>query len=308
MAWPIPTRKQRNYTALITRARQQKTAVPFDEVPSVAEKASVIERILLHDRILVIMSLAVVSVLSWIYLAVLAIDMAEGDMSLMGQNMTIGSMEAMTATMNVWSLSTFALMFIMWWVMMVGMMVPSAAPMILLFALVTRKQAEAENPGRCIAIFTTTYLVVWGGFSVVATLAQWALTEATLLSPMMVGSSQWLTISLLVACGVYQLTPLKQACLSKCRSPLSLLMTKWHPGDLGAMKMGFSHGAYCLGCCWLLMSLLFVGGAMNLIWVALIAALVLVEKVLPHGNLLGKLGGIVMLALAALILSESLFS
>ena len=118
MAWPIPTRKQRNYTALITRARQQNTAAPFDEVPPVAEKASVVERILLHDRILVIMSLAVVSVLSWIYLAVLAIDMAEGDMSLMGQNTTIGSMEAMTATMNVWSLSTFALMFVMWWVMM----------------------------------------------------------------------------------------------------------------------------------------------------------------------------------------------
>jgi len=150
--------------------------------------------------------------------------------------------------------------------------------------------------------------VVWGGFSVVATLAQWVLTEAALLSPMMVASSQWLTISLLAACGVYQLTPLKQACLNKCRSPLSLLMTKWHSGGFGAMRMGFSHGVFCLGCCWLLMALLFVGGVMNLIWIALIAALVLAEKVLPHGNLLGKLGGIVMLALAAFSFSKSLFS
>jgi predicted metal-binding membrane protein len=281
--------------------------VPFDGVPPVAEKASVMERILLRDRVLVIISLAVLSVLSWVYLAVLAMDMAEGDMSLMGQNIAAGSMVAMTATMNVWPLSTFFLMLIMWWVMMVGMMVPSAAPMILLFALVTRKQAEAENPGKRIAIFAATYIVVWGGFSVVATLAQWALTEAALLSPKMVASSQWLTIGLLAACAIYQLTPLKQACLGKCRSPLSFLMTNWHPGDLGAMKMGLSHGAYCLGCCWLLMALLFVGGVMNLFWVALIAVLVLAEKVLPHGNLLGKLGGLLMLGLAAYILPESLF-
>jgi len=107
MAWPIPTRKRRKCTASTTHARQQQTAVPFDGVPPVAEKASVMERILLRDRVLVIISLAVLSVLSWIYLAVLAMDMAEGDMSLMGQNMAAGSMVAMTATMNVWSLSTF---------------------------------------------------------------------------------------------------------------------------------------------------------------------------------------------------------
>ncbi|MAG97088.1 MAG: DUF2182 domain-containing protein [Alphaproteobacteria bacterium] len=264
------------------------------------------QRILKRDRILVATSLAVLGILPWIYLAVLAMDMAKGDMSLMGQNMAAGSMEAMTATMNAWSVSTFILMFVMWWVMMVGMMVPSAAPMILLFAQLTRKQTETENPGPQIALFTGTYLVVWAGFSLLATLAQWALTEAALLSPMMVSSSQWLTIGLLTACGLYQFTPLKHACLGKCRSPLGFLMTKWQPGNLGVIRLGFSHGTFCLGCCWLLMALLFVGGVMNLIWVALIAILVLVEKILPRGDFLGKLGGAAMLVLAAYLVFPKL--
>jgi predicted metal-binding membrane protein len=258
------------------------------------------ERILRHDRILVVIALAVLTVLAWLYLFILTNDMAKGDMSLMG-------MGAMTASMSQWSLITFALMGVMWWVMMVGMMVPSAAPMILLFATVTRKGAGDGRPGLRIAIFTAAYLAIWAGFSVLASLAQWALTEAALLSPMMVGTSDWLIIALLAASGAYQLSPLKQACLGKCRSPLSFLMTNWQPGDLGALKMGLSHGAYCLGCCWLLMALLFVGGVMNLFWVALIAVGVLAEKVLPRGDLFGRLGGVAMLVLAAyMALPESL--
>ena len=253
------------------------------------------ERVLRHDRALVIAALALLTLLSWIYLAVLAADMAKGDMSLMG----MGRMAAMTATMTQWSSTTFVLMLAMWWIMMAGMMLPSAAPMILLFATLTRKGAAAQNPGRRIALFTATYLLVWGGFSLAATLAQWALTEAALLSPMMVGTSRILAIMLLLACGAYQLSPLKQACLGKCRSPLSFLMSRWRDGDIGAAKMGLSHGAYCLGCCWLLMALLFIGGVMNLFWVALIALLVLAEKVLPRGDLLGRLGGVAMLLLAA---------
>ena len=263
------------------------------------------ERILIRDRALVFIALGGLSILSWIYLAVLAKDMAQGDMSLMGMAaMATGSMQA---TMGVWTTTTFALMTVMWFVMMVGMMVPSAAPMILLFATVTRKQARDENPGLRIAIFTITYLFIWALFSIVATLAQWALTEAALVSPMMVGTSKWLTIVLLAACGIYQLTPLKQACLGKCRSPLGFLMTSWHPGDLGALRMGLSHGAYCLGCCWLLMGLLFVGGVMNLLWVALIAILVLGEKVLPRGDLFGKFGGGAMLAVAAYMILSITF-
>jgi predicted metal-binding membrane protein len=259
------------------------------------------EQIFRRDRALVVIALVLLSGLSWIYLIILAEDMPSAPMSV-----TMGAMTAnMEQTMAAWTPATFALMAAMWVVMMVGMMVPSAAPMILLFAMVTRKQAGDENPALRIALFAGAYLLIWTGFSLAATVAQWALTEAALLSPMMVGTSQWLTIGLLAACGIYQLTPLKQACLGKCRSPLSFLMNNWLPGDLGALKMGLAHGAYCLGCCWLLMALLFVGGVMNLFWVALIAILVLAEKVLPRGDLFGKFGGIVMLALATyLILPE----
>ncbi len=271
------------------------------------------ERILRRDRILVILALAALSLLSWIYLAILARDMAAGDMSLMGMGY-MGAMkanmgQAMTQTMSAWTPTTFVLMALMWWVMMVGMMVPSAAPMILLFATVTRKQAKDANPGLGIALFVSAYLLIWAAFSLGATLAQWALTQAALLSPMMVGTSRWLMIGLLLACGIYQLTPLKQACLGKCRSPLSFLMLKWRPGRLGALRMGFSHGAYCLGCCWLLMTLLFIGGVMNLLWVALIAIIVLAEKILPRGDLFGKAGGVVMIALAAyMILPKDLLA
>jgi len=185
-------------------------------------------------------------------------------------------------------------------------MVPSAAPMILLFAMITRKQtngaADGGNPGLRIALFTSAYVIIWGAFSLVATLAQWGLTEAALLTPMMVGNSRWLLVALLLACGVYQLSPLKQACLSKCRSPLSFIMAGFRPGDWGALRMGLAHGAYCVGCCWLLMGLLFVGGVMNLFWVALIAIVVLAEKVLPHGDLFGKIGGGAMIALAGYML------
>ena len=254
------------------------------------------ERIFRRDRALVIIALAALSLVSWIYLAILAADMAAGDMSLMGMEQMATMGQAMTQTMSGWTLTTFVLMALMWWIMMVGMMVPSAAPMILLFAMITRKQARDENPGLRIALFTAAYLLIWSAFSVAATLAQWALTEAALVSPMMVGTSRWLTIGLLLACGIYQLTP------------LSFLMTKWLPGNLGALKMGLSHGAYCVGCCWLLMALLFVGGVMNLLWVALIAILVLGEKVMPRGDLAGKAGGIAMIALAAyMILPDGLF-
>ena len=239
--------------------------------------------------------------------------MAAGDMRLMGMARMGGQManmgQAMTQTMSGWSLTTFILMGLMWWVMMVGMMVPSAAPMILLCAMVTRKQVKDENPGLRIALFTAAYLIIWAVFSIAATIAQWTLTKAALISLMMVGTSCWLTIGLLLACGIYQLTPLKQAFLGKCHSPLSFLMTKWLPGNLGALKMGLSHGAYCVGCCWLLTALLFVGGVMNLFWVALIAILVLGEKVMPRGDLFGKAGGMVMIALTAyMVLPGSLFS
>jgi predicted metal-binding membrane protein len=272
----------------------------LSRAPPVATKASAIESLLERDRLLVVIALALLGILSWIYLVVLARDMAAGDMSLMGMG------EMGVVPMNHWTLNTFALALLMWCIMMIGMMVPSAAPMILLFAVITRKQSPGGNPGTSIAIFIASYLIIWAIFSLFATLAQWALTEVALLSPMMVSNSNILTIGLLLACGTYQLSPLKQACLGKCRSPLSFLMNEWQQGNIGALKMGLSHGAYCVGCCWLLMALLFIGGVMNLLWIAMIAGLALMEKVFPHGELLGKLGGAMLLALASYMLFTDL--
>jgi len=216
-------------------------------------------------------------------------------MAIMGMGQRPMSENAMMDTMTMvqmpWSGLTFFLMFVMWSVMMVGMMVPSAAPMILLYARVQRKKLAEQAPAKRIAAFTAGYLLVWTAFSLVATSLQWALSELRLLSPMMESSNQYLAVAILFGAGIYQLTPLKQACLKQCQSPLGFLTSHWQDGISGALRMGIGHGIFCVGCCWLLMALLFVGGVMNLIWVAIIAVFVLLEKVMPRGDLVGKAGG-----------------
>jgi len=187
-------------------------------------------------------------------------------------------------------------------VMMVAMMLPSAAPMVLLFAAISRKQREAGKPFVPTVIFLAGYLAVWGLFSVLATGAQWGL-EAAGFAPMTSGAGARLGGAILIAAGLYQLTPLKQACLSHCRSPILFLTSHWRPCRAGAWRMGLAHGAYCLGCCWFLMALLFVGGIMNVIWIAALALYVLFEKIVPAGHWLAyaagaalSLGGIAMMA------------
>ena len=203
--------------------------------------------------------------------------------------------------MQAWGATEVLLTWVMWAVMMVAMMTPSAAPMILMFATVNRRHRGQQGPVVPTTVFLLGYLLVWGGFSVVATLAQWGLHTAALLSPMMVSTSPMLGGLLLLAAGIFQWTPLKSTCLTQCRSPLGFLLTEWREGTWGALVMGFRHGMYCVGCCWVLMALLFVAGVMNLLWVAAIAALVLVEKVLPRGKLVGRVAGGVLL-LAGLVL------
>ena len=194
-----------------------------------------------------------------------------------------------------WTLATFGVMALMWLAMMVAMMLPSAAPMILLFAAIDRKQAAAASSYGATGLFALAYLIVWAGFSIIATAAQSGLQQAALLSPAMAAASTALAGTLLLLAGVYQLTPLKQACLRQCRTPLEFLTRYWHSGPLGAFAMGLRHGLYCVGCCWAVMALLFVGGVMNMIWVAGLALFVLVEKLLPAGGLLGRAGGIALL-------------
>jgi len=187
-------------------------------------------------------------------------------------------------------------MFLMWWVMMAAMMLPSALPMTLTFATVNRRRRELGTPYVPTAVFVAGYLLAWGAFSLAATAAQWALEQSALLSPTMRLSSPLAGGLVFVAAGLYQLTPLKHACLRRCRSPLAFVLEHWHEGTAGALRMGAVHGAYCLGCCALLMALLFVGGVMNLLWAAAIAAWVLLEKVLPRGEALARLAGVVAIA------------
>jgi predicted metal-binding membrane protein len=221
-------------------------------------------------------------------------DMIGGAMSSqdMGTGVMSGPMSAM-ATPAGWNLEYAGIMVIMWWVMMIAMMLPSAAPMVLLFAAANRRQGSAVgDPLLPTGIFTWGYVAVWGGFSVIATALQWAFESAGILSPMMMNSTSMLLAGvILVFAGLYQLTPVKQTCLRHCRSPLQFLMGHWRGGRWGAFRMGVEHGAFCLGCCWALMALLFFGGIMNLYWIAGLAVIVLLEKTIPAGERLGKIIG-----------------
>ena len=182
---------------------------------------------------------------------------------------------------------------------MIGMMLPSAAPMTLTFATVNRRRRELGTPWVPTAVFVAGYLLAWGAFSLAATAAQLALEHAKLMAPMAALSSPLAGGLVFVAAGLYQLTPLKHACLRRCRSPLAFVLEHWREGRAGALRMGAQHGAYCLGCCAFLMALLFVGGVMNLLWAAAIAAWVLAEKLLPAGAVLARVAGLIAIVFGA---------
>jgi predicted metal-binding membrane protein len=197
-------------------------------------------------------------------------------------------------------------MFLMWWVMMAAMMLPSALPMTLTFATVNRRRRELGTPWVPTAVFVAGYLLAWGAFSLAATAAQWGLEHAAFMSPGMHLSSPLAGGLVFVAAGLYQLTPLKHACLRRCRSPLTFVLEHWREGTAGALRMGAEHGAWCLGCCALLMTLLFVGGVMNLLWAAALAAWVLLEKVLPRGEALARAAGVAAIAYGAWMIARPL--
>jgi predicted metal-binding membrane protein len=197
----------------------------------------------------------------------------------------------LTMPMSDWSAANWAAVFVMWAVMMAAMMLPTAMPMVSVFGTLNRSRREA---GRTLA-FVGGYLALWTAFGAAATAAQWALQTGGFLSPMIVSMSPALSGALLIIAGVFQFTPLKHACLRACRSPLGFLVTDWRDGLWGAARMGIRHGLYCLGCCWALMALLFVGGAMNLLWIAALTLLVAMEKLAPKGDIIAKALGAVMI-------------
>jgi predicted metal-binding membrane protein len=250
---------------------------------------SPLEAVLRRDRAVVLAGLALLTLSAWAYVVYLRWAMpAMGDMA-MASGMAMPQVRS-------WGAVELLLLFVMWAVMMVAMMVPSVAPLILMFARASR-QKGADRVAGSAAILLLGYLMVWLGFSLLATLVQWKLHDYALLSPMMASTSPILGGGLLAIAGIFQFTPLKRTCLTHCRSPMGFLMSEWRDGRWGTLVMGLKHGANCVGCCWMLMGLLLVAGVMNLLWVAAIAGFVLVERIAPGGERLGRIAG------AALILA-----
>ncbi len=262
------------------------SAAPEATVPQPA-RPSALPR---GERLGILLALVLVIALAWGWLlAGAGMEMSAIDMTAMA------GMDGWLMTPATWTMSYALVIVAMWWVMMVAMMLPSAAPMLLLFARVHRRNGDDPSAWVAPALFAAGYLLVWGAFSVAATGLQWALETLRLMSPMLETTPRWLGAALLLAAGIWQLTPLKARCLGHCRSPLGFLTGHWRAGRTGALRMGLAHGLYCLGCCWFLMALLFFGGVMNLYWIAGLSVFVLLEKVLPIGRALGLLAGLALI-------------
>jgi predicted metal-binding membrane protein len=244
------------------------------------------------DRLGILSTLVAGTTLAWIYVIRLSGEV------------TSSSMPMAAIQVRPWEAADFVLTFVMWAMMMVGMMVPSAAPTIMIYAGVARKAARGRTVVPPTVVFMLGYIALWTLFCVLATLAQWGLDQAALLSPMIVTTSPAIGSALLIGAGVYQVTPIKHACLSHCRSPFHFLSEHWRSGITGAFRMGMRHGISCVGCCWVLMGLLFVGGAMNLFWIAAITAFVFAEKVvyLPDSQLPERVTGGAMILGGSILL------
>jgi predicted metal-binding membrane protein len=196
----------------------------------------------------------------------------------------------------------FLMLFIMWAVMQVAMMSPTAVPMILMHGKIERHRQPGKVPFFRIALFFFGYVILWALFSAVFAVLQIGLRSAALLSPTMGSASPLLSGGILIAAGLFQFSHLKQACLKQCRSPVTYLMTEWRNGRVGALFMGLKHGAHCVGCCWVIMALLFVAGVMNLFWMAAITTFVLIEKLAARGEYFGRIVGVGLIIWGTLII------
>ena len=254
--------------------------------------------VLRRDRTVVMIALTLLTAVAWSYLLWLSADMSMGGMDMGDFRMIPSGMGLMAPAHTPWQAMEFAFVFIMWTVMMVGMMTPSAMPMILMYARVGRQTEAQGTPLTATVWFAAGYVLVWFAFSLLATLVQWALERAGLLDNAMASTSNFLGGFLLVVAGTYQWTRLKEICLTECQRPFAFLMR--HGGFRrdapGSLTLGLRHGAYCVGCCWALTTLLFVGGVMNVLWIGLLALVILLKKIIPVGCLLARPVGIVLIA------------
>jgi predicted metal-binding membrane protein len=264
---------------------------------------TVVERLAARERSIVVASLLAVAAAGWIWLLAAANGPAvmpgmEGMEGMAGME----DMAGMAMRPAPWTLQTGISMFFMWWIMMAAMMLPSAAPAVLLYAALERRRCRGAGAGLAATAFTAGYLLTWALFSLAAVAAHWWLDSAGLLSPQMATADAMLGGALLVAAGLYELTPAKTACLTHCRSPLEWLGAHWRAGLSGALRMGIGHGLWCAGCCVMLMALLFYAGVMNLAWVAGLALYILAQKLAPGGPWIARAGGLALaLAGAAVI-------
>ena len=241
---------------------------------------SFLEKSLSNDRLIVLAGIAIVSVIAWMHMAGMTLE---------------SGFPVSHHAVHHWRFSNFSSHFVMWIVMMVAMMLPTAGPMILTFVTISRGQRQKKQPYVNTSVFVAGYIIVSLGYSLLATLLQWWLYSQAMLTSIGASNSNILSGILLCVAGIYQWSSLKHACLRFCRNPFNFLMGNWREGSTGALFMGFKHGLLCTGCCWALMALMFVGGVMNLLWMVVITAVILIEKVAPRGDIFAKIAGVVMI-------------
>jgi predicted metal-binding membrane protein len=251
--------------------------------------------VLKKDRFIVLTALFLICVLSWLYIIYLYKQMYPMNMDAL--------FFAMPMTPQ-WSWIDFVLLLLMWFVMMIAMMTPSVTPLILIFTLINRKRHQHQNPYVPSGFMITGYFLVWAVFSLLATLLQWLLQQVALLNPEMIITSKVLGGIILIAAGLFQFSPLKNTCLRNCRSPIGFIHQYWKDGKAGALRMGIQNGIYCLGCCWILMILLFVSGIMNILWIAIITLFVVIEKMLPSAKIMSSISGISLIVFGIIILLQ----
>ncbi|HET9218484.1 MAG TPA: DUF2182 domain-containing protein [Terriglobia bacterium] len=266
-----------------------------------------LDSVLRRDRFVVLAALGMIVALAWGYVLYLAAQMDMGGMEMSGFRMAATATGMiMKPAFQPWTGGEFLFTFTMWVVMMIGMMMPSVAPILLLYARVGRQAVSQGKPFASTGWFAAGYLLAWAIFSFIATAAQWGLDGAALLTPRMASASNVLGGVVLIAAGIYQWTAFKDACLKQCESPLQFIFRNggFRSDNLGSLRLGLRHGLYCVGCCWALMALLFVGGVMNILWIALLSVLVLLEKGVNASRLISRLSGLVFLVAGLRLLRD----
>lgn len=258
-------------------------------------KASTLAYLLKKDRFVVLTALFMLCALSWLYIIYLYRQMHPMNMDALFFAMPMSSK---------WSWPDFVLLFLMWFIMMIAMMIPSVTSLVLIFTAINRKRKQRQNPFVSSAYLLSGYFLVWAAFSLFATFLQWLLQRVSLLNPEMVTTNKILGGLILISAGIFQFTHLKNRCLGYCRTPISFIQRNWKEGKRGALHMGMENGLYCLCCCWILMILLFVSGIMNLLWIAVISLFVLFEKVLPSVKIVSAIAGITLITYGMITLVQ----